>query len=682
MREYSLTMNHLAGGLNLWDRETDMGGHESPWMENLWWEDGGLCSREGQEYVTAEMDRAVGFAASPEPFWDHSFFHISGKLWAMDHTGVLGENLYHSMELLCDGVPQDRGSFFRYGDHLYYKNRGGFYQIAYTPEGETLFTVKKVEDLAYTPTILLNADPEIGSGDLYQPENRLTGRKRVKYSPAVTTDAVERTGDGVSRIFSLGTGFCGASAVYIGTELLSEALYEVSVESGTVTLAAAPAEGETVTFLLDYGVCRYKLPVGEVEAVEEVRVEGQLLQEGTDYTVDLLLGAVEFAQPPAAEKGPNTVEILYRKENPEAKESVMSCRYGGVYGGGVQVCMVLGGSAAQPNALFWNGNTDLAMDPGYWPMPFYNLCGDSAEGITGFGRQYTELIIFKESSIGKAGWSIETVNGRDSVSLTYQRLNDRLGCDLPGTIQLVENNLVFAHSARGVCVLRSASAAYENNVVLLSQKINGSDSRPGLLYDLRVGGSAVSLDDGQRYWLGVNGHVYLWDYRLSGAGDPAWFYFTGLETVGLWLWKGRRFHLNAQGRVTKLGRTFSDYGGPIPKAYTFPLRSLGDYRRRKGVTGLLLALRGDADCDAAIAYRTDWEQWTDPTPIRVRGQGLAPRDLTQRDLSVETDLALERRSPRCRRVRCFGLKLENHTAGQDLAPLSLQILWRKEGRER
>lgn len=676
--EYLLKFPRLDGGLNLWDEELSLGENESPNLENLWWEGGGLRSREGQTFITAELTNAVGFAAS-EPFWDRVFLHISGSLYALDHSAAPGEDGFYPLEEVYSGVPYDRGTFFRYGDHLYYKNRGGFFQIAYTPEGETLFAVQKVEDLAYTPVILLNADPASGSGDLYQPENRLTGRKSVRYAAATEESTVIKSGDGVSRIFALGAeDLRGVAAVYLGTERLSTALYEVNTDLAAVTFTTAPAEGVEITFVLDLGIDRYKLPVGDIDAVESVRVDGTLLEEETDYTVDLILGAVTFLTAPKAEN--NGVEITYRKENPEAKESIMSCRYGGVYGGGVQVCMVLGGCEAQPNAIFWNGNDDISMNPGYFPQPFYNLCGDSAEEVTGFGRQYGELVIFKERSIGKAGWSVEEVNGRDSISLTYQRVNDKTGCDLPWTIALAENNLVFCNTERGLCRLLSASAAYENNVSLLSRKVNGSDARPGLLYDLRVTGRAVGFQEGGRYWLCTNGHVYLWDQELGS--DPRWFYFSGVEGIAWWAYGGRRYHLNDAGRVTKLGNTYSDYDGPIFKRYRFPGRNFGSYVRRKRVLWALIAMSGGADSDIAVTYESDWETREEPVPLRVRGSALAPRDLTQRDLSVAAETAVACRRPDCRNVRHFALELRNAAAGQDLAPVSLQLVWRYGGRER
>lgn len=69
------------------------------------------------------------------------------------------------------------------------------------------------------------------------------------------------------------------------------------------------------------------------------------------------------------------MEICYRKENPDAYNSIMDCAYAAVFGGNRDLCVVLGGCPAQPNAYFWSGNTPLAMDPTYFPMSHYNLAG-------------------------------------------------------------------------------------------------------------------------------------------------------------------------------------------------------------------------------------------------------------------------------------------------------------------
>ena len=69
-REYVVDYARLDGGLNLWDLDYRMGRNESPEMENLWWCDGVLCCRDGQnacDGVDEDGKKAgpgVGYAAS------------------------------------------------------------------------------------------------------------------------------------------------------------------------------------------------------------------------------------------------------------------------------------------------------------------------------------------------------------------------------------------------------------------------------------------------------------------------------------------------------------------------------------------------------------------------------------------------------------------------------------------
>ena len=46
--EHTVFYERFDGGLNLWDEESRLAKNETPQMQNLWWEGGALCSRQGQ----------------------------------------------------------------------------------------------------------------------------------------------------------------------------------------------------------------------------------------------------------------------------------------------------------------------------------------------------------------------------------------------------------------------------------------------------------------------------------------------------------------------------------------------------------------------------------------------------------------------------------------------------------
>ena len=692
--------SRLDGGLNLWEMDYRLNRNQSPEMKNLWWQDGVLQCRDGQSYlygpsqdqlmtplpegVEPWVDLGVGYTCTSDLFWDHAFFHIGTKLYYMDPSAETP-----AMTELVGGVPENRGTFFRYNDGLFYKNRGAFIKVKYDPDETPMFSASHVEDNAYTPIIVMNASPSTGSGDTYQPENRLSPKKTVQYNAAEDQQMITKNGDGSTKVFDLGKTAAAdhlarVTDVYFGSTLVNTAIYTTDVSTGKVTFTTAPPSDTVITFVAKFGVVTYQLPVKEVDAVTEVKVNGEVKAESTDYAVDLTKGQVVFVTaPPVSDPAVNnTVEITYSKANEDALNAIMDCPYAIVYGGSQDVCIVLGGCKKQPNAFFWCGNDSVGMNESYWPMSFYNLAGDSEDGITGFGKQYGTLVIFKEKSLGKSAYSVEDVDDRDSISLTYTAINAKIGCDLPWTIQLIENNLVFCNTEGGVHIVRDSTSALENNIECLSRNVNGTDQRPGLLADVRAAETVTGFDDGNHYWVVANGHAYLWDYLLSAWKDPSWFYFTNIDGAAFFRTVDKSYHLDAHGRVTVFGRTFLDYGAAIEKVYQFPPQFFDSYDRLKDILYCIFTVRSVTDSVVRIRYDSDYERRYDLTDIRSYSWHLSPRNLAFRCLSVQRFAHVARRSPCCRHVRHFSIRLENNEPAQDLSIISAQIYFRYLGRDR
>lgn len=690
-KTYVVDFPKLNGGLNLRELDYRLDVNQSPEMKNLWWQDGVLQCRDGQRYLSAATELGTGFACSRRPFHGREFFHIGGSIYCATPPATIGAApTSFTLKPVITGVPENRGTFLRYGGDLIYKNRGGFYRIKYNSDTDVFTAVDmSLVENAYTPVIVINAAPENGSGTTYQPENRLSPRKEVHYNAAETTDTVEKTAPGGETKFGIvkdaeSAGLTRVHAVYAGNTLLSKTAYTVDIKTGMVTFTTAPPKDTQLTFVLRFGVAVYHLPVKDVDAVVSVKVDGETKKPESDYKVDLKEGTITFTKAPPVTDPPtnNTVEITYEKANIDAKNAILDCCYATVAGSGNNLCLLLAGCPAQSNAVFWNSNDNLAMNLGYFPMSYYNLCGDSEEVVTGFGKQYSDLILLKESSVGKLTFEVETVDGRDSVSFKYQSINANIGCDLPWSIQLIENNVVFCNTHRGVHVVASSSAAYENNVVCISGNVNG-EGRRGLLHDVRAAEVTVSTDDNERYWLCAGGHVYAWDYHVSEASAPSWFYFTGVHGIAFFRDDDEKlYHLDASGRVTVFDRSFSDYGGAIEKLYTFPTQYFGGYDRLKDIQYLLVTVRSDTDTEVRLRYDTDYERRADLTPIRSFTWRLTPRNLVLRCLTPMRYGHVAKRKPGCRHVRHFSLTLENNEVTQDLAIVSAQIYYRYAGRER
>lgn len=611
-KEYTQRFENLSGGLNLRDLDYLLKSNESPEMKNLNWHDGVLACRDGQTLLSKSHGRV--YACAEEPFHDRLVVHCGASLYAV--TPSTG-----SWMPLLQNVAQERGTFFRYNEFLMYKNRGGYYKIAYRESSDGLFAASIYSDEsrseAFVPVIQLNTDPKTGAGDLYQPENRLSAYKKVRFNAAA-------------------------------------------------------------------GVTEYHLPVQDIDEVRSVTVSG-VLQAEAAYTVDAEAGTITFRTAPPVSDPPenNTVEILYRRENPDAYNSIMDCAYATVYGGNRDLCVVLGGCPAQPNAYFWSGNTQLAMDPSYFPMSHYNLAGDASDAITGFGKQQNMLIVLKEHSVGRATYGTEKINEREQITMNYTRINSRIGCDLPWTIQLVENNLVFCNRRDGVHLIRDSSAAYENNIVCISRKVNGDTYRHGLTWALRQADADLvcSVDTDRKYLVGYQGEAYEWDYTLSEYQNPTWFYHTNLKAVCF-------AHLNEQlwefsaSALYSFERSFMDDGEAIEKVYRFPTQHFGSYDRLKTVRSVVLSTRADANMRTRITWGCDYGTREDASPIIADAYRLVPRDLSRRVLGGGLYARVARRKPGYHNIHHFTMTLFNDDVGKDLSIVSAQIFYVFCGRTR
>lgn len=624
-KEYVIDFPLLTGGLNLRDLDYRLSPNESPYMKNMWWQDGVLQCRDGQRVVNQEPERGKGYTCFGKTFYGYAFFHIGKGIYCGSPDKEKME-----LKLLAEDVPENRGTFFRYFDWLFYKNRGGFFRISYDPEKKE-FKAETVESLAYTPIIQINSTPELGAGDLYQPENRLSPLKEIWYN------AKE-------------------------------------------------------------GVTKYQLPIKPIDAIEKVVVDDRELT-ASDYTCDINEGTITFqsAPPVTVPPTPNTVRITIKKENPDALKAIMDCQYAFVGGGDRNISILLAGSTAQPNAVFWNANDNLSMNAAYWPMLTFNLVGPTNDPVTGFGSQYKDIIIFKAHSVGKLDFSIDEVDKRAVPLFTYTQINDHIGCDLPWSIQLVENNLVFCNTYQGVHVLQSSSAAYENNVLCLSLKVNESASTKledrkldGLLRDVRACDpeQVTSWDDDTRYWLCANGNAYLWDYNISKWGDASWFFFTNVSPVAFWSdERHTTYHLRCDGDVSVMVRSFTDYGAAIENVYQFPVLNFGDYSRLKDVTTVLFETRSDTTSRVDIQYETDYERRNDKTYISTWSWNMEKMDLSALiigwyNVLIPKYARVSKRRPKCRHIRHFTMTLSNNVAGEDLAIVSAQVYYSFQGKER
>lgn len=183
--------------------------------------------------------------------------------------------------------------------------------------------------------------------------------------------------------------------------------------------------------------------------------------------------------------------------------------------------------------LFLCGNTDenerslvvwsALNNPLYFPENNYAYVGDKSQGVTAFGQQGENLIIFKEKS---SYYSYYTVNNNitaealinqsvvdyeaNSAIFPMIQLNASVGCDCPDTVQLCRNRLVWANSDGNVYTLCSNNQYSERTIFKVSDMVSTALNKEN---DLK---NAISCDFEGHYLLCVGNRIYVMDYNSYG----------------------------------------------------------------------------------------------------------------------------------------------------------------------
>lgn len=663
-REYVESFENLAGGMNTMIRPVQLGGNESPFMKNLSWRNGALGCRRGQVSLFSNNSAGDPRPVSSASFLFHGWWIVQNpegfSYYKLRKTGE-SEAEKNVGTVVIGGfllpVPSEQaGTFLLYRDKVYFKNKGNYCRIEWSSVNDT-FSVTTIASLislvagsssAYVPTIQQNTDPTTGAGEPFQQQNRLSYQMKVTFN-----------GNGTSTV------------------------YHLPITFDTPVVGLLPA------------------PTAKIDGVD-VALASYSAQNGT----------VTFSTAPAV--GQDNVEVTFSKRNTDAFASILNASAAIVYGGSQDLCIVVGGTEAQPNAYFWSGHDGNTMNPTYFPMNQYNLAGEVDAPITAFGRQQNMLVIFQPNAVGRAVLSTTKIGGTsevvglETITMDYTRINAEIGCDLPGSLQLVENNLVWCNRKYGVCRLKDSSAAYENNIVVISRKINnkGSNDFDGLLDEFKPGAdgivapvdySARSVDTGTRYILRTsNGHAYEWNYEISEWGNPSWFYHTDIGGVGfLALENDTLFEIEgSEGNVaefqdgvfydqwyvwvpgevdpTFMERELRQF--PIDKVFWFPPRFLGGYDRLKNIMSAIFDTKSETDQNTTITYICDYRHRTDPTNIKVTAPTNAPMGQPYATIS--------RRKPGYHNIRHLQIGLSNNEVGKDLNILSAYIYYTYRGRQR
>jgi hypothetical protein len=240
------------------------------------------------------------------------------------------------------------------------------------------------------------------------------------------------------------------------------------------------------------------------------------IEGGITATLNRILGTITFSthlvDATSADVPNMTVTYsytLYASPTPIEKCTIGSW-YGGAYQGQTSGnSMFVAGNSNEPNAIYHSA----VGDPTYWPDDSVDYVGSPSDPITAFGKDFGKLFILKENSTYEKGFYWDSTSLKQSYPTSEVHVG--IGCDMPNSVQLINNNLTWANSKGGVYTVATTNTNNERVIVPISQNIN-PDLLKNSLADLQA---AVSVDDGFYYYLFVGNKVYLWDYNSTAFID-------------------------------------------------------------------------------------------------------------------------------------------------------------------
>jgi hypothetical protein len=345
------------------------------------------------------------------------------------------------------------------------------------------------------------------------------------------------------------------------------------------------------------------LDATEVTAI----VNGVVKVENTHFTVNRNTGIVTFDTATGA--GTNNVIITAYKTDTTQINTILTCTQAAAFGGQNDSRMFLGGNGTP---IYYWSEVD---DPSYFPLTQYNIAGGNYDEVTAFGAQYDVLAIFKKQKIGGVTYQYDIANAQDYFN--YYGINSQIGCDAPGTMQLIGNRLTWLNTQHGVCTMLSTAIKEQNDVQVISRNINGNGARSGLLQEANLE-DAIAISFDNKYWLCVNEKIYLWDFGVRPYiwdGNPekdaarlGWWIFDNIDAQA-WMEDGENLYFgDSDGFIKQFENTYSDAGVAIDAYWKLAIRDFGLPEWLKTIRDIWYTVKTETDMEITVTFYSDEHQ--------------------------------------------------------------------------
>lgn len=403
-------------------------------------------------------------------------------------------------------------------------------------------------------------------------------------------------------------------------------------------------------------------------------VNNTSMNEGSGFTVDRTNGTATFTTAPTT--GTNNVIITAYKTIAGNSNKIKKCRFSTVFGGANDTRIFLSGNPDIPEYVFRLG----LYDPTYAPENGFYKYPDK---VTGFSKQYDVLIAHRAKGAHVINFELDS-NG--NASFPSKPINDQVGTLSTYSIQIIENNPIFL-SGNGVYMLVASNVRDERNMTHISENI---DTR--LLKEASLEQS-VSIDYDNKYWLAINGNVYVLDYTQKSMESPfgEWYPYNNIYAscfleMGGYLYFGS----STDGLVYKFKKetsevnSYSDDGQPIVAYWKSKPLTFGTDERFKYVDSLYFSMNPASKTSVDIYYISDKKEsdLLGGKPIQFNLFDFGNLDFSNFTFYHSTFPKVTKIKIKAKKITHFQLIIKNEKENESLSVLSMGISYRYQSKVR
>jgi hypothetical protein len=390
------------------------------------------------------------------------------------------------------------------------------------------------------------------------------------------------------------------------------------------------------------------------------------INEGSGLTVDRVNGKITFVTAPVL--GTNNVIITAGKTVSGYPEKIKNCTFSIAYGGSNDTRVFIAGNKNMPEYAFRCG----LQDPTYWPENGYYRFTDE---VKGFSKQYDYLVVERSTGKNQVTYSLDNSTGK--VSFPSKPINDEVGCIAGKSIQIIDNNPVSL-SKNGLYAITATNIINERNVVHISQNI---DRRMLLEPGLE---EAVSVDFDKKYWLCLNGNVYILDYTQKSQANPfgEWYIYDNIAASSFLEMGGFLYFASSKdGLIYKFIKdttnvnAYSDDGEPIVAYWKSKTLTFNADEMRKYIDCIYLGLHPHGKTSVDVSYESDKKSAsiTGNQEIKFAYFDFADINFSNFSFYVSQFPKVFKRKVKAKKVTVFQITLQNDKLNEGLTVLSLGI---------